>query len=322
MEEVSAFLVQYGSLVLFSVVFAEQIGLPLPAIPVLLAAGALAGAGKMNFALAVLLSVAACLGGDVVWYQLGRHRGRQALNLLCRIALEPDSCVRRTEHFFTRHGIRALILAKFIPGLSTLAPALAGLFGIGQKRFLLYNGLGAVLWTLAFMLPGYVFSSQLEAIASHEARVGSFLLVALGLGLVAYVAYKFAHRRWLLRELRIARITADELKDLMDNGHEVLVVDLRGALDHEVDPYTIPGALRMTAEELEQRHHEIPRHRDVILFCACPNEATAANMALMLRRKGITKVRPLAGGIDAWREREFPLEATTRQGEPDRVGVL
>ncbi|MEW6247322.1 MAG: DedA family protein/thiosulfate sulfurtransferase GlpE [Nitrospirota bacterium] len=322
MDEVSAFLVEYGWIVLFAVVFAEQIGLPLPAIPVLLAAGALAGAGKMNLAFAVLLSVAACLAGDVIWYELGRHRGRQALNLLCRIALEPDSCVRRTENFFTRHGIRALILAKFIPGLSTLAPALAGLFRIGHKRFLLYNGLGAVLWTLAFMLPGYVFSSQLEAIASHEARVGTFLLVALGLGLVAYVAYKFAHRHWLLRELRIARITADELKDLMDNGQEVLVVDLRGALDHEVDPYTIPGALRMTAEELEQRHHEIPRHRDVILFCACPNEATAAKMALMLRRKGITKVRPLAGGIDAWRERAFPLEATVRQPEPDRVGLV
>ncbi|HXF93635.1 MAG TPA: DedA family protein/thiosulfate sulfurtransferase GlpE [Nitrospiraceae bacterium] len=322
MDEVSAFLIQYGWIVLFSVVFAEQIGLPLPAIPVLLAAGALAGAGKMNLAFAVLLSVVACLSGDVVWYELGRHRGRQALNLLCRIALEPDSCVRRTENFFTRHGTRALILAKFIPGLSTLAPALAGLFGIGHKRFLLYNGLGAALWTLAFILPGYVFSSQLEAIASHEARVGTFLLVALGIGLLAYIVYKFVHRQRVLRELRIARITADELKDLMDNRQEVFVVDLRGELDREADPYTIPGALRMTAEELEQRYHEIPRHRDVILFCACPNEATAAKMALMLRRKGITNVRPLAGGIDAWREREFPLEATARQAEPERVRAL
>ncbi len=138
-----------------------------------------------------------------------------------------------------------------------------------------------------------------------------FFLVALGIGLVAYIAYKFAHRQWVLRELRMARITVDELKGMMDNGHEVFVLDLRGALDHEADPYTIPGALRMTAEELEQRHADIPRQSDVILFCACPNEATAARMALLLRRNGIKKVRPLAGGIDAWRERNFPLEAHT-----------
>jgi membrane protein DedA with SNARE-associated domain/rhodanese-related sulfurtransferase len=293
---------------LFAVIFGEQIGLPIPAIPVMLAAGALAGAGRIDLGLAILLSVAACLAGDVIWYELGKRRGRQALGFLCRISLEPDFCVRRTENFFTRHGIRALILAKFIPGLSTLAPAMAGLFGIKFNRFLSYDGLGAGLWSLTFVLPGYVFSSEIEAIAAHESRLGMFLLLVLGIGIVAYIAYKFAHRQWVLRELRMARITADELKERMDLGHEVFVLDLRGALDHEADPFTIPGALRMTAEELEQRHADIPRHGDVILFCACPNEATAARMALMLRRNGIRKVRPLAGGIDAWRKRNFPLK--------------
>jgi membrane protein DedA with SNARE-associated domain/rhodanese-related sulfurtransferase len=310
MDEISAFLVQYGLIVLFMVVFAEQIGLPLPGIPVLLAAGALAGADKMNLAGAVFLSVVACMAGDVVWYELGRHRGRQALNILCRISLEPDSCVRRTENFFTRHGVRSLVLAKFIPGLSTLAPALAGLFRIRMQRFLLYNGLGAVLWTLAFIIPGFLLSDQIERLAEEAGRLGLWLAFFFGAGLAAYLVYKFVHRQLLLRELRIARITAEELKRMMDDDHELMVVDLRGALDHEVDPYTIRGALRMTAEELEQRHHEIPRHQDVILFCACPNEATAAKMTLMLRKKGITRVRPLAGGIDAWREKDFPLEAS------------
>ena len=319
MNEVSAFLVEYGEIVLVAVVFAEQIGLPLPAIPVLLAAGALAGVAKMNLAVAVSLSVIACFAGDLVWYELGRHRGRQALNLLCRISLEPDSCVRRTENFFSRHGLRALVMAKFIPGLSTITPALAGLFGVSGKRFLLYNGLGALLWTVAFVGPGYLFSNQLEAIAAQAASLGSSLVVILGAGLAAYILYKFVHRQRLLRELRIARISAGELKRLMDEGQEVLVVDLRGALDHEADPFTIPGALRMPAEELEHRHHEIPRHRDVVLFCACPNEATAAKMALLLRQKGITKVRPLAGGIDAWRVGEFPLEARHPVTEPAAV---
>ena len=308
MNEITEFMSQYGGIVLFVVIFGEQVGLPIPAIPVMLAAGALAGAGRMDLGLAILLSIAACLAGDVIWYELGKRRGRQALGFLCRISLEPDFCVRRTENFFTRHGIRALILAKFIPGLSTLAPAMAGLFGIRFTRFLSYDGLGAGLWSLALILPGYVFSSEIEAIAAHESRLGMFLLLVLGIGLVAYIAYKFAHRQWVLRELRMARITVDELKGMMDNGHEVFVLDLRGALDHEADPFTIPGALRMTAEELEQRHADIPRHGDVILFCACPNDATAARMALLLRRNGIRNVRPLAGGIDAWRERNFPLE--------------
>jgi membrane protein DedA with SNARE-associated domain/rhodanese-related sulfurtransferase len=258
----------------------------------------------------IVLSVVACMAGDLFWYELGRRRGRRALNLLCRVSLEPDSCVRRTENFFTRHGVRSLVLAKFIPGLSTLAPALAGLFRISMQRFLLYNGLGAVLWSLAFILPGYLLSDHIERLAEEAERLGLWLAMIFGAGITVYIMYKYIHRQLLLRELRIARITAEEVKQMMDNGHELLVVDLRGALDHEADPYTIRGALRMTAEELEQRHHEIPRHKDVILFCACPNEATAAKMALMLRNRGITRVRPLTGGIDAWREKDFPLEAS------------
>jgi membrane protein DedA with SNARE-associated domain/rhodanese-related sulfurtransferase len=310
MNEANAFISQYGEILLFAVVFAEQVGLPLPAVPILLAAGALAGAGKIDLTGAIVLSVIACLAGDLVWYELGRRRGRRALNLLCRISLEPDSCVRRTENFFTRHGAGSLVLAKFIPGLSTLAPALAGLFRIRLQRFLLYNGLGAVVWTLAFIIPGYLLSDQIERLAEVAGRLGLWLAFFFGAGIAAYIMYKYIHRRLLLRELRIARITAEEVKQMMDNGHELLVVDLRGALDHEADPDTIRGALRMTAEELEQRHHEIPRHQDVILFCSCPNEATASKMALMLRSKGITRVRPLAGGIDAWREKGFPLEAS------------
>src|SRR5438105_2692847 len=222
-------MMEYGEIVLVAVVFAEQIGLPLPAIPVLLAAGALAGVGKMNLAVAVSLSVIACFTGDLVWYELGRHRGRHALNLLCRISLEPDSCVRRTENFFSRHGVRSLVLAKFIPGLSTLAPALAGLFRINMQRFLLYNGLGAVLWTLAFIIPGYLLSDQIERLAEGAGRLGLWLAFFFGAGIVSYILYKFVHRQLLLRELRIARITVEELKRMMDDGSELKVVDLRGA---------------------------------------------------------------------------------------------
>jgi membrane protein DedA with SNARE-associated domain/rhodanese-related sulfurtransferase len=308
MDDVTQFLIRHGGLVLFAAVFAEQAGLPIPAVPVLLAAGALAGAGKMNLVLAVLLGVTACLLGDLIWYYLGRHRGGRVLTVLCRISLEPDSCVRRTENFFIQHGMRSLVLAKFIPGLSTVTPALAGLFKVSVGRFLLYNGLGALLWTAAFIAPGYLLADQLEWVAAQAARLGSSLVVLVAGALALYIAYKYVHRQILLRELRIARITPDELKHLLDAGHEPVVVDLRQPLDRQANPYSIPGALWMAVEDLEQRHHEIPRDRDVILFCACPNEVTAARMALLLKKNGITRVRPLAGGVEAWRVRNFPLE--------------
>jgi membrane protein DedA with SNARE-associated domain/rhodanese-related sulfurtransferase len=308
MEQVLDFLLQHIEMVVFLTVFVEQIGLPLPAIPVLLAAGAVAGDGQASVMLLTALSVAACLLGDIVWFELGRHRGRQTLALLCRIALEPDACVRRTENFFLIHGIRALILAKFIPGLSTLAPALAGLFRISIGRFLLFNGAGALLWSFAFILLGYVFSDQIAYVAELAVQFGETTTAIIVVGLASYLLYKYWHRQKLLRELRVARISPTELKQLMDDGHQSVVVDLRGTLDHVADPYTIPGAVRIPAEELEQRHHDIPRDQDVILFCACPNEATAARMALMLKRRGITRVRPLTGGIDAWRELAYPLE--------------
>lgn len=311
MEDLLQFLSQHGGLVLFVAVFAEQVGLPIPAIPVLLAAGALAGTGNLDLGAAVALAVTACILGDLVWYGLGRHRGRHVLDLLCRISLEPDSCVRRTESFFLRHGMWSLVLAKFIPGVSTVTPALAGLFAVRFRKFLLYNGLGALLWAVAFIIPGYLFSSQLEALSTQAGRYGSSLGMLVGASLALYIAYKFIHRYLLLRELRIARISADELKQLLDGGEALVIVDLRQPLDVEADPYSIPGAIRMAVEELTHWHHEIPRDRDVILYCACPNEATAARMALLLRRSGITRVRPLAGGVLAWRERNYPLEALT-----------
>jgi membrane protein DedA with SNARE-associated domain/rhodanese-related sulfurtransferase len=313
MDEITQFLIQHGGLVVFVTVFAEQVGLPIPALPILLAAGALAGAGKMNLAFAITLAFIACLMGDLIWYYLGRHRGARVLQMLCRISLEPDSCVRRTETFFLRHGTRSLLVAKFLPGLSTLSPALAGLFGVSVGRFVFYNGLGAFLWIIAEIGPGYVFSDQLEWMAARAGHLGIWFVVLLAAMVAVYIVYKYITRHLLLRELRIARISPDELKAMMDNGRETVIVDLRPALDVEGDPYEIPGAIRMTVEELAHRHHEIPRDRDVILFCACPNEATAARMAWLLKRNGIMRVRPLAGGIEAWRARNYPVLSLSGQ---------
>jgi len=308
MQQALEFLLQHIEMVVFLTVLAEQVGLPIPAIPVLLAGGAVAGDGEAYLTVLTVISVVACLLGDMLWFELGRHRGRQALSLLCRISLEPDVCVRKTENLFATHGLRALILAKFIPGFSTLAPALAGLFKISIGRFVLFNGAGSLLWSLSFLLLGYVLSDQIGYIGELAMQFGTTAVSISAVSLGGHLVYKYLHRQKLLRELRVARITPVELKQLMNSGKELIVVDLRDILDHMADPYTIPGALRISPEELEQRHQDIPRDRDVILFCACPNEATAAKMALMLKRRGISRVRPLLGGIDTWRELDYPLE--------------
>ena len=304
-------LIQYGYAVVFGAVLAEQIGLPIPSEPVLLAAGGLVGSGRLH--LAVLLAVAgvASLIGDTVWYWIGRTGGPRVLGWLCRMSLEPDSCVRHTEQVFGAHGARSLLIAKFIPGFSTIAPPLAGVVRMSFPRFALWSGLGAVMWAGAFFGVGWLFSSQLEMVAAYAARLGAWTIALVVAAIGAYVAWKLIARQRFLKKIRIARITAEELKTRLDGGEDVLVVDVRSRLDFEAEPSIIPGALHLTIEELETRHREIPRERDIVLYCTCPSEASSARVALLLRRRGIERVRPLAGGFRAWRDRGYPMMSLT-----------
>src|SRR5882672_5729271 len=264
MHRTVEFLLQHGYTVLLGWVFAEQIGLPLPSMPLLLAAGALAGTGHLSLFASLVYVVLAAVAADSIWYSLGRRKGIKVLQLLCKISLEPDSCVRRTEGVFAKRGPRSLLIAKFLPGLSTVAPPLAGVFHMSVGRFLLYDGVGSILWAGACLGLGFAFSGEIEGIAEH---LGSGLLVLVLGALAAYIGYKFLARRRFLRELRIARITADELKRKIDAGEELVIVDLRHSMDFEAEPETIPGAFRMDAKELEEQTDRLPRDREVILYC-------------------------------------------------------
>ena len=244
MSETIDFILRHGYSVLFAWMAAEQLGLPIPAIPLLLAAGALAGSQRLSLALILLVSVVASLLADTLWYELGRRRGVPVLNFLCRISLEPDSCVRKTEQMFGRYGVRSLVVAKFIPGLSTAAPPLAGIFGMRLPRFLLFAAVGALLYAGTFAGIGYLFSAQLETMAGMALRLGEWAVL-----------------------LRVARITPEELKERLDRGEEIVVVDLRHALDVDSEPHHIPGALHLSPDDLDARHMEIPRDRDIVLYC-------------------------------------------------------
>lgn len=303
------FLLRHGYLLLFAWVFAEQMGLPLPSAPLLLAAGALAGTGRMNLAMVLALAIGAVGICDAFWYELGRRRGAKVLQWLCRVSLEPDSCVRRTQIRFERNGPWALVVAKFIPGFNAMAPPLAGMSRMLWWRYVLFDGLGILLWSGAYVGTGYIFSGQLERVAARLFFLGRGLFVLLLAVLLFYIGWKYFKRRRFLSKLRIARISPEELHERIDGGEDVVVVDLRHSTEFESEPETIPGAVHMDAAELEEAFEAIPRDREIVLFCSCPNEATAAQMALRLRSLGITRIRPLAGGLGGWRSRGFPLQA-------------
>jgi membrane protein DedA with SNARE-associated domain len=267
MHRTLEFLLHHGHVVLLVWVFAEQAGVPVPSLPLLLAAGALAGSHQLNiFASLSIVALAAVLA-DSIWYQLGLRKGIKVLQFLCKISIEPDSCVRRTEGVFSKQGARSLIFAKFLPGLSTVAPPLAGVFQMRLRRFLIFDAAGSLLWGATFLGLGYVFSGQIEHIAERAASLGGWLAVILVGVFASYLGYKFVARKRFLRELRIARITVEELKQKLDAGEDVVIVDLRHSMDFEADPETIPGAFRMDAKELEEKNDLLPHDREIILYC-------------------------------------------------------
>ena len=265
LEGAADFLIRHGYAVLFGWVLLEQMGLPIPSVPLLIAAGALARAGRMNLMFAVALAFVAIILADLFWYSLGRYRGGRILKLLCRISLEPDSCVRRTENLFVRHGVLALLVAKFVPGLNTAAPSLAGIFRMPARRFMVFDALGAVFWVVTVTSLGLILGDQLEEIAL---RWGGWLVAVLAGGLAVYILWKYIQRRRFIRRLRMARITPMELMDKLTAGETVSIVDLRQPMDIEAFPQMIPGALRIGMEEIEDRHGEIPRDLDVVLYCS------------------------------------------------------
>ncbi|HEY4931756.1 MAG TPA: VTT domain-containing protein [Terriglobales bacterium] len=267
MDETLQFVVQHGYLLLFFWVLFEQAGLPIPATPLLLAAGALAGQHQLSFALVVIVAATGSLVSDTFWYFFGKRKGPVVLNFLCRIALEPDSCVRRTESTFTRFGLQTLLICKFVPGLNTAAPALSATAGIGLAQFLLFDWLGALLWSSAFAGLGLMFSRQLDRVAQDIAQFGSWTLVLVLGGIGGYVAYKFYERRRFLKAVAGVRITPDDLKSKLDAGEAVTIIDLRHPLDLLPDPQTLPGALRISPEDLASRHSEITRDGEIVLFC-------------------------------------------------------
>jgi membrane protein DedA with SNARE-associated domain/rhodanese-related sulfurtransferase len=309
MELPTHILLVYGYVLLAGWVLVEQLGIPLPAMPVLLAAGALSAEHELNFGLAFLVSLAAALVADSVWYLVGRRYGHHVLRLLCKLSLEPTICVRKTQDSFGRRRELTLVIAKFVPGLATLAPPVAGENGMSYGRFLFFDSIGASLWLLVLLAVGRFFGDLLKRDPSLLDWVGRFSGALLVAGIVGFFLMRLNRRRMQLKELVDARVEPADLKSQLDAGEEVYIVDLRHPLELLPDPFTLPGAVHFSPDALAERHTEIPRDRDIVLFCTCPSEATAAKTAMTLYKLGIERVRPLRGGYDEWKRLGFPVEA-------------
>jgi membrane protein DedA with SNARE-associated domain/rhodanese-related sulfurtransferase len=299
---------QHGLAVVFVNVLLTQLGVPLPAAPTLIVAGALAANGQLSAPAAFGLAFLATSIGDTAWYVGGRYYGRSTLRILCRISLSPDSCVRQTELRFGQWGGLTLVVAKFVPGLSTIAPPLAGAMRNPWPRFLLPNSVGIALWILAPMAAGWIFHEQVDRVLSRMENLGNIALTLLLVLLAAYIALKWWERRRFYKMLRMARISAEELRKLMDSGRRPIVVDVRSRAARESDQRFIPGALALEIEAMEKAIADFPDDEDIIFYCTCPDEASAARAARILIDRGYRRVRPLLGGLDAWAEAGYAIE--------------
>ena len=303
---------QYGLALVFVNVLALQLGLPIPAIPTLIVVGAAAAVGDRYSVPQVLtVAVVASLIADLVWYAVGAKIGRRALRLMCKLSISPDSCVRQSETTYERWGAPSLMVAKFIPGFAAIATSMAGVVRTRLASFVFFDAIGATLWAGAGVLVGWIFRDAVVDVLAVLEAAGRWGIVALGAALLLWLAVKEIQRQRLLQQLRMARVSVDELQRMLEAGERPLVVDVRSAKSREGG--TIPGsrwvdmqALDTSLRDLRSLENETD---EVIVFCACPNEASAAVVAKKLMQHGFGRVRPLAGGIDAWVAKGYHVES-------------
>ncbi|HVC01811.1 MAG TPA: VTT domain-containing protein [Steroidobacteraceae bacterium] len=297
----------WGLALVFLNVLLEQAGLPIPAIPMLLLAGALAVRHPEWGAAAFALAVAACVISDSAWYGAGRVYGGRIVRLLCRISLSPDSCVSETQLQFERWGIRAVLVSKFVPGLSTLAPPLAGALRMALSLFLAMSFLGSVLWVAVFMVLGELAAPEITALLPHLGALGARAVLTVALLLAFYILLKWWQRQRLYAALRMARVDASELHSMLQGEPAPTILDVRSRSARALDPRAIPGALHVPPEDIAARISTVQLGAEVIVYCSCPNEASAARVAKLLMRHGVGRVRPLLGGLEAWAARGYPV---------------
>jgi membrane protein DedA with SNARE-associated domain/rhodanese-related sulfurtransferase len=319
-------LAQYGPLIVFASVFASAVGLPVPALPTLVLFGAMAamhpGSLVQQLLPTLLMSVCASLLGDTVWFLAGRIYGGKTLQTICRVSLSRDTCVKKTERFFGRWGVRVLAVSKFIPGLSLVSIPLAGAMGVSLTMFLRYDAIGGALWAAVGLLVGVAFAPQIDMIFMGMSRLGKDAALVLAVLVVAYVTYRWWRRRAVMKTLTEARISVDELYALMSADSKPVVFDIRSREKRILDPFEIPGSIVADERRLDEIAAKYDRARKLVIYCSCPNEVSAAWMAKKLGELGFSDVIPLRGGLEAWRDAGWQVAPIVEEAANDaQIGV-
>lgn len=307
------FFVHYAYGILFLWVLIEQLGVPVPSVPLLLTAGTLTATHRLHTVPVMLAILGACAIADSLWYFAGVRYGGRVVRLICRLTLEAGTCVKKTEGYFGRHGGITLLFAKFVPGLSAVAPPIAGQSGMPYARFLAYDLAGSLVWASAYVFGGRFFGDFAKRSAPFLHFLAHYAVLIFGLMVLGFVLRRIWTQRAFLKELREARVTIEELRTMVDDAKAAnlllpFIVDLRHPLEFLPDPRVIPGAVHIPPAQLEKHAEMLPRDRDVILYCTCPSEETSASLAKRLQKLGVHRVRPLKGGYEGWRDAGLPLE--------------
>jgi len=308
-------------------VFAQQACLPVPGMLLLMAAGAMAGQdqGHLRTTVVLLSGVIGCLAADGAWFWLGRRWGSGVIRLICSLTSDPRDSRERSRRVFDRWGLRLLLVAKFVPVLDGLAPPLAGAQGASVGGFLAYDTAGSVLWTAAYVLLGFLFSSQLDRVSQLIDRFGLLLVVVIGTPLLAYAAWRLLHLVRMIRHLRLRRISPTLLQRRLDDGEKVALVDLLQFEARERNIAGIPGAFRMDPQRLRRspRRVVVPEGVHIVLYCSSRNEFTSARVAEAMQKVGVKDVWVLEGGLDAWvlEGRAVAAELSTPEATAERLGI-
>ncbi|OUM00247.1 VTT domain-containing protein [Variovorax sp. JS1663] len=300
MNDLIALLSAQGAVVVFLATAATRLGAPVPAAPFLVVAGGLAAGGQLSFGVVLLAAVLGNIVGDGAWFLAGRRWGYRVMRFLCRISLSADTCVRRSESILGRWGGLSLIAAKFVPGVSVVAPPMAGALGMSNTRFIAYETLAALIWSLGFLGLGAMFHAAIQDVLAVMSSVGLTATVVGALLLAVFVGWRYRARRIARRGEDIEHIEVSALREALDAGRRLTVVDLRSVETRLIDERVLPGAVGITYGQLADRLTELQAARELVVFCDCPNDETAIAAARLLNQAGLPRVRVLAGGIAAW----------------------
>ncbi len=294
-------LIQHDFVLVFLVTLAARVGAPVPAAPLLVVAGGLAAAGRLSALSLVVAAVLANVLGDAIWYVAGRSYGHRVLRLLCRVSLSPDVCVRQSESLIARWGGSSLLAAKFLPGISVVAAPMAGALGMGWRRFVAYDAVAGLVWTLCFLGLGLVFSDQIQDVLDTLSNAGLMALAAIGAALLLVVGNRWRRRRKMARlQGQVERISVEDAAALVEQDMAPVFIDVRSDAGRAVDPRTLPGALNIPLTRIAEYADQLPSDRLLVLYCSCPNEVSAIQGANELIQRGHARVLALDGGLDAW----------------------